>query len=96
MARKSYDFRTLGLGYANLGARSDGAGDPYDSREARARAARSTAIMHAGAYAASRRDRRRGRAHPRYHANREAMLRVIRNHRRAAYNSRRRSTRSSR
>ncbi len=88
VAQKSYDFRTLGLGYANLGALLMVQGIPYDSPEGRAQCGALTAIMHAGAYAASRRDGRRGRA-VRRATTRTAthMLRVIRNHRRAAYNA---------
>lgn len=87
VAQKSYDFRTLGLGYANLGALLMVQGIPYDSQEARAQCGVLTAIMHAGAYAASAEIAAEVGPFPRYHANREAMLRVIRNHRRAAYNS---------
>jgi ribonucleoside-diphosphate reductase alpha chain len=53
VAQKSYDFRTLGLGYANLGALLMVQGIPYDSPESRAQCGALTAIMHAGAYAAS-------------------------------------------
>ena len=87
VAQKSYDFRTLGLGYANLGALLMVQGIPYDSLEARAQCGALTAIMHAGAYAASAEIAAEVLPFPRYHANREAMVRVIRNHRRAAYNS---------
>ncbi|MBX7103653.1 MAG: vitamin B12-dependent ribonucleotide reductase [Gemmataceae bacterium] len=87
VARKSYDYRTLGLGYANLGALLMQQGIPYDSAEGRAQAAALTAIMHAGAYAASAEIAGELGAFPRYEANREAMLRVVRNHRRAAYNA---------
>jgi ribonucleoside-diphosphate reductase alpha chain len=87
VARKSYDFRTLGLGYANLGALLMVQGIPYDSQEARAQCGALTAIMHAGSYAASAEIAAEVGPFPRYEANREAMLRVIRNHRRAAYNA---------
>jgi ribonucleoside-diphosphate reductase alpha chain len=87
VAQKSYDFRTLGLGYANLGALLMVQGIPYDSQEARAQCGALTAIMHAGAFAASAEIAAEVGPFPRYDANREAMLRVIRNHRRAAYNS---------
>ena len=53
VAQKSYDFRTLGLGYANLGALLMVQGIPYDSPEGRAQCGALTAIMHAGAYATS-------------------------------------------
>lgn len=87
VARKSFDFRTLGLGYANIGALMMVQGIPYDSVEGRAQCGALTAIMHAGAYAASA--EMAGEVGPfvRYEANKDAMLRVIRNHRRAAYNT---------
>ncbi len=86
VARKSYDFRTLGLGYANLGALLMVQGVPYDSPEGRNQCAAITALMHAAAYATSAEIASEVGPFPRYEANREAMLRVIRNHRRAAYN----------
>ncbi len=87
VAQKSYDFRTLGLGYANLGALLMVQGIPYDSPEGRAQCGALTAILHAGAYATSAEIAAEVGPFPRYGANREAMLRVIRNHRRAAYNA---------
>ena len=87
VARKSFDFRTLGLGYANLGALLMVQGVPYDSPEARAQCGALTAIMHAGAYAASAEMAGELGAFPRYGANWDPMLRVVRNHRRAAYNA---------
>ncbi|MCG3204207.1 MAG: hypothetical protein KCHDKBKB_00917 [Elusimicrobia bacterium] len=86
IAQKSYDFRTLGLGYANLGAYLMVNGIPYDSPEASAICGALTAIMHCVAYATSAEMAHVKGPFPRYFANREAMLRVIRNHRRAAYN----------
>ena len=86
VARKSYDFRTLGLGYANLGALLMVQGIPYDSLEARAQCGALTAIMHAGAYATSAEIAGEVGPFPRFAANRDHMLRVIRNHRHAAYN----------
>jgi ribonucleoside-diphosphate reductase alpha chain len=86
VAQKSYDYRTLGLGYANLGALLMVQGIGYDSAAGRAQAAALTAIMHAVAYRTSAELARELGAFPRYAANRDAMLRVIRNHRRAAYN----------
>jgi len=85
VARKSYDFRTLGLGYANLGSLLMVQGIPYDSPEGRAECAALTALMHAASYAMSAEIAAEVGPFPRYEANREAMLRVIRNHRRAAY-----------
>jgi ribonucleotide reductase alpha subunit len=87
VAQKSYDFRTLGLGYANLGSLLMVQGIPYDSPEGRAQCAALSALMHAAAYAASAEMAAEVGPFPRYQANREAMLGVIRNHRRAAYNA---------
>ncbi len=85
IARKSYDFRTLGLGYANLGTLLMVMGIPYDSAEGRAIAAAISAILSAEAYATSAEMASELGPFPRYDANRESMLRVIRNHGRAAY-----------
>jgi ribonucleoside-diphosphate reductase alpha chain len=87
VAQKSYDFRTLGLGYANLGALLMVQGIPYDSPEGRAHCGALTAIMHSVAYATSAQIAAELGPYPRYEANREAMLRVVRNHRRAACNA---------
>jgi ribonucleoside-diphosphate reductase alpha chain len=85
VAQKSYDFRTLGLGYANLGSLLMVQGIPYDSAAGRAWCGAVTALMHAAAYAASAEIAAEVGPFPRYPANRAAMLRVIRNHRRAAW-----------
>src|SRR5439155_13061046 len=85
VAQKSFDFRTLGLGYANMGTLLMVQGIPYDSDEGRAQCGGVTALMHAVAYATSAEIAAEVGPFPRYFANREAMLRVIRNHRRAAY-----------
>jgi ribonucleoside-diphosphate reductase alpha chain len=87
VARKSFDFRTLGLGYANLGALLMVQGIPYDSLEGRSQAAAITALMHAASYATSAEIAAESGPFPRYDANRDAMLRVIRNHRRAAWDA---------
>ncbi len=87
VAQKSYDFRTLGLGYANLGALLMVQGIPYDSVEGRAQCGALTAIMHAGSYAASAEIAAEVGPFDRYQANRDHMLRVVRNHRRPAYNA---------
>jgi ribonucleoside-diphosphate reductase alpha chain len=87
VAQKSYDFRTLGLGYANLGTLLMVQGIPYDSAEGRAWCGALSALMHAGAYATSAEIAAEVGPFPRYEANREAMLRVVRNHRRAAYHA---------
>ncbi len=85
IAQLSHEYRTLGLGYANLGAllMSDGLG--YDSDEGRATCAAVTAIMTGVAYATSAEMARELGAFPGFQPNRAAMLRVIRNHRRAAH-----------
>ena len=85
IARLSYKFRTLGLGYANLGTYFMLRGIPYDSDEAVAICGGITAIMTAASYNASAELARELGPFPGYAANRETMLRVIRNHRRAAY-----------
>src|SRR6478752_1347724 len=87
IARLSYDFRTLGLGYANLGTVLMLRGLPYDSDEARAFAGAVTAIMTGESYATSAEMAKHLGAFPGYKANERHMLRVIRNHRRAAYNA---------
>lgn len=86
VAQLSYDFRTLGLGYANLGSLLMRQGIPYDSREANSICAAITAIMHMKAYTTSAEMAKEMGTFERYAENREHMLRVIRNHRRAAYN----------
>jgi ribonucleoside-diphosphate reductase alpha chain len=85
IARLSYKFRTLGLGYANLGTYFMLRGIPYDSDEAVAICGGITAIMTAASYAASAELARELGPFPGYAPNRETMLRVMRNHRRAAY-----------
>ncbi|MFN2311678.1 MAG: adenosylcobalamin-dependent ribonucleoside-diphosphate reductase [Spirochaetia bacterium] len=85
VARKSYDFRTLGLGYANIGTLLMVMGYAYDSDEGRAVTAALTAILTGESYATSAKIAETVGPFPRYAANKEHMLRVIRNHRRAAY-----------
>ncbi len=87
VAQKSYDYRTLGLGYANLGSLLMVQGIPYDSEAGRNQCGALTAIMHAAAYATSAEMAGEIGPFARYAANRDAMLRVIRNHRLAAYSS---------
>ena len=86
IARLSYEYRTLGLGYANLGALLMLQGIPYDSNEGFAIAGALTAIMHMTAYATSAELAKEAGPFPRYEENKENMMRVLRNHRRAAYN----------
>ncbi len=87
IARRSYDYRTLGLGYANLGALLMVRGIPYDSPQALAWTGALSAILTGNAYAASAEMAAELGPFPRFDDNREAMLRVIRNHRRAAYDA---------
>src|SRR5581483_7656387 len=87
VAQKSFDFRTLGLGYANLGTLLMVQGIPYDSAQGRAWCGAVSALMHAASYAMSAEIAAEVGPFPRYEANREAMLRVVRNHRRAAYDA---------
>ncbi len=85
IAQRSYDFRTLGLGYANIGGLLMNMGLGYDSAEGRAFCGALTAIMTGVAYATSAEMAGELGAFPGYARNREHMLRVIRNHRAAAY-----------
>ncbi len=85
IARLSYEFRTLGLGYANIGGLLMASGMAYDSDVGRAYAAALTAIMTGVSYATSAEMAKELGAFPGYAKNADAMLRVIRNHRRAAY-----------
>src|SRR3989339_1712671 len=86
IAQNSYDFRTLGLGYANLGSLLMLQGIPYDSNEAFAICGAITSIMHMSAYAASAEMAKELGTFTHYGLNKNHMLKVIRNHRRAAYN----------
>src|SRR5690606_23410835 len=78
-------YRTLGLGYANLGGLLMTSGIPYDSDQARAICATLSAIMTGVAYATSAEMAGELGPFPGYEPNREHMLRVMRNHCRAAY-----------
>ena len=85
IAEKSYEFRTLGLGYANLGSLLMKQGIPYDSPQALAIGGALTAILTGESYTTSAEMAGELGPFPGYEKNRDAMLRVIRNHRRAAY-----------
>ena len=87
IAQLSHDFRTLGLGYANLGAMLMRLGIPYDSVAGTQWCAALTAILTGDAYAASAEMARELGPFQGYERNKDAMLRVIRNHRRAAYSA---------
>jgi ribonucleoside-diphosphate reductase alpha chain len=85
IARLSFAYRTLGLGYANLGGLLMSMGIPYDSDEGRAIAGAITALLTGTTYATSAEMAAELGPFPSYAKNRDAMLRVIRNHRRAAH-----------
>ena len=85
VAEQSYRFRTLGLGFANLGTALMIKGLPYDSDEGRCFAGGVSALMTAVAYSTSADLAREKGSFEGYDLNRDAMLRVLRNHRRAAY-----------
>jgi len=88
IAELSYEFRTLGLGYANVGGLLMSSGIPYDSDAGRQLTGALTAIMTGVSYATSAEMAKELNPFPGYKKNREHMLRVIRNHRRAAYGER--------
>ena len=88
IAQRSYDFRTLGLGYANVGGLLMSSGIPYDSEAGRAICGALSAIMTGVSYATSAEMAAELGPFPRFSENREHMLRVMRNHRRAAYGER--------
>ena len=85
IAELSYRYRTLGLGFANLGGLLMGMGLAYDSAEGRALAGGISALMTGVSYQTSALMARELGPFPGYPRNAEAMLRVMRNHRRAAY-----------
>ncbi|MCQ0971241.1 vitamin B12-dependent ribonucleotide reductase [Paracoccus sp. TK19116] len=85
IAQRSYDYRTLGLGYANIGGLLMNMGLGYDSAEGRALCGALSAIMTGVAYATSAEMASELGAFPGYKRNAAHMLRVIRNHRAAAH-----------
>jgi ribonucleoside-diphosphate reductase alpha chain len=85
IAELSYEYRTLGLGYANIGGLLMASGVPYDSAKGRALCGAITALMTGVSYATSAEMAGELGAFVHYPQNRDAMLRVIRNHRRAAH-----------
>jgi ribonucleoside-diphosphate reductase alpha chain len=87
VAQLSYEYRTLGLGYANLGTMLMVSGIPYDSEEARGIAGALTAIMTGISYKTSAEMAQALGAFPRYEENKAHMMRVMRNHRLAAYDA---------
>ena len=89
IAERSYAYRTLGLGYANFGTLLMRMGIPYDSPRGTAICGAITAILTGESYATSAEMARELGPFPAYPKNRQHMLRVIRNHRRAAYAAKR-------
>ena len=87
VAQLSYDYRTLGLGYANLGSMLMVSGIAYDSEDARGIAGAITAIMTGIAYKTSAELAEHLGTFSRYEENKVHMLRVMRNHRAAAYDA---------
>ena len=87
VAQLSYDYRTLGLGFANLGSMLMVSGIAYDSEEARGIASAITAIMTGVAYKTSAELASFLGAFDKYEENKMHMLRVMRNHRAAAYDA---------
>ena len=85
IATKSYEYRTLGLGYANIGALLMNMGYSYDSQQGRSLCAAITSIMTGEAYATSSLMAKELGAFDSYNRNKSNMLRVISNHRNAAY-----------
>ncbi len=85
IAQRSYNYRTLGLGYANIGGLLMTSGISYDSDEGRALCGALTAVMTGVSYATSAEMAGELGAFPGYKVNADHMLRVIRNHRRAAH-----------
>jgi len=85
IAKLSYEYRTLGLGFANIGGLLMSLGTSYDSDEGRALCGAITALMTGESYATSAEMASELGAFPGYKKNAKHMLRVIRNHRRAAY-----------
>ncbi|MEO5783869.1 MAG: vitamin B12-dependent ribonucleotide reductase, partial [Ginsengibacter sp.] len=87
VAQLSYDYRTLGLGYANLGSMLMVSGIAYDSEDARGIAGAITAIMTGIAYKTSAELAEHLGTFKKYEDNKQHMLRVMRNHRAAAYDA---------
>ncbi len=88
LAIGTYDFRTLGLGYANIGGLLMSMGLPYDSGEGRALSGALAAIMTGVSYETSAEMAGALGAFSKYKDNAQDMLRVIRNHQRAVYGER--------
>ncbi|MBI3233088.1 MAG: adenosylcobalamin-dependent ribonucleoside-diphosphate reductase, partial [Bacteroidetes bacterium] len=87
VAQLSYEYRTLGLGYANMGTMLMVSGIPYDSPKAVAIIGAITAIMTGRSYETSAEMAKYMDSFPKFKENKKNMMRVMRNHRYAAYNS---------
>ncbi|BDA84307.1 ribonucleotide-diphosphate reductase subunit alpha [Aureimonas sp. SA4125] len=85
IAQRSYDYRTLGLGFANIGGFLMTSGIPYDSAEGRSICGAVSALMTGVAYATSAEMAEKLGTFPDYERNADHMLRVMRNHARAAH-----------
>ena len=85
IARRSWDYRTLGLGYANVGALLMRMGLGYGSEKAQSITASITAIMGGECYRTSAEMAKELGSFPNYEKNKTAMLRVLNNHRKAAH-----------
>ena len=84
IAQRSYEYRTLGLGYANIGGLLMSWGIPYDSDQGRSICAALTAIMTGISYSTSAEIAKELGPFPKYIENAQSMLKVIRNHKRAS------------
>ena len=85
IAQLSYEYRTLGLGFANIGGLLMAQGHSYDSDEGRAICGSISAIMTGVAYATSAEIASEVGPFPQYKKNAKHMLRVMKNHRLAAH-----------
>ena len=85
IAQLSYEYRTLGLGFANIGGLLMAQGHSYDSDEGRAICGAISAVMTGIAYATSAEIASEVGPFPQYKKNAKHMLRVMKNHRQAAH-----------
>lgn len=84
IARKTYMFRTTGLGVANLASLLMVMGYAYDSEEARQLTASLIGVLTGASYVTSALMAEKVGPFEKYEINKDAMLRVIRNHGRVA------------
>ncbi len=85
IAERSWAYRTLGLGFANLGGLLMSCAIPYDSEEGRAAAGAISALMTAVSYRTSAEMAKDLGPFPAFARNAAHLTRVLRNHARAAY-----------